>query len=69
MPLDFNEVRSQEILDFRAYVAIATKEVLESWDKLALRKTRIKLQLVDGFIESSIGFLEKITMKEFLHNK
>ena len=41
-------------------MAIATKEVWDSWGKLALRKTRMKLQLADGFIESSIGLLEKV---------
>ena len=47
-------------MDSGVGVAIATKEVWNSWGNLALRKTRIKLQLADGFIESPIGLLEKV---------
>ena len=62
MPAEFNEVRSLAILDSGASVAIATKEVWESWGKPALRKTRMKLQLTNGFIESPIGVLEKVVV-------
>ena len=48
------------ILDSGAGIAIATKEVWDYWDNLALRKTRMKLQLVDKFIELPIGLLEKV---------
>ena len=60
LPVEFNEVKSLAILDSGVGVAIATKQVWESWGKLALRKTRMKLQLADGFMESPMGVLEKI---------
>ena len=60
LPVEFNRVKSLVILDSGAGVAIATKQVWESWGKPALRKTRMKLQLADGFMESPIGLLEKI---------
>ena len=47
-------------LDSGAGVAIATKEVWDCWSNPALKKTRMKLQLADGKIESPIGLLEKI---------
>ena len=43
LPLEFNEVKSVAILDSGVGVAIATKKVWESWGKLALRRTRMKL--------------------------
>ena len=52
LPVEFNGVKSLAILDSGAGVAIATKQVWESWGKPALRKTRMKLQLADGFMES-----------------
>ena len=60
LPVEFNEVKSLAILDSGAGVAIATKDVWESWGKPALRKTRMKLQLSDGFIKSPIKLLEKV---------
>ena len=50
------------ILDSGAAVAIVTKQVWESWGKLALRRSRMKLQLTDGFMESPIGLLEKVVV-------
>ena len=43
LPIEFNELRRLAILDSGASVAIATKEVWDSWGKLSLRKTRMKL--------------------------
>ena len=57
LPVKFNEVQSLAILDNGAGIAIATKEVWDSWGNLALRKTRMKLQIADKFIESLIGLL------------
>ena len=62
LPVEFNEVKSLAILDSGAGVAIATKGVWESWGKPALRKTRTKLQLADGFIESPINLLKKVVV-------
>ena len=65
LPVEFNEVKSLAILNSGAGVAIATKQVWESWRKPVLRKTRMKLQLTDGFIESPIGLLEKIIVTSY----
>ena len=56
--IEFNEVQSLAILDSGAGVTIATKEFWTSWGNPALRKTRMKLQLADKFIELPIGLLE-----------
>ena len=58
--VEFNEVKILEILDSGVGVAIATKQVWESWGKPTLKKTRMKLCLADGFMESHIGLLEKL---------
>ena len=43
LPIELNEVQSLAILDSGAGVAIATKELWDSWGNPALRKTRMKL--------------------------
>ena len=58
--VEFNGVKSLAILDSGAGVAIATKQVWKSWGKPSLRKTKMKLQLADGFMESPISLLEKV---------
>ena len=60
LPIEFNEIKSMAILDSKTGVAIATKDFWDAWGNLALRKIRMKLQLVDGYIESPIGLLEKV---------
>ena len=50
------------ILDSGARVALITVQVSEAWGKPALRKTHIKLQLVDGFIEKPLCLLEKVVV-------
>ena len=58
-------------MDSGASVAIATREVWNAWGKPVLRKTRMKIQLVEGFIELPIGLLEKAAITscgiEFVH--
>ena len=62
IPVDFNGQQTLAILDSGAGVAIATKRIWESWGKPAIRKTRMKLQLADGYIEKPIGLLEKVVV-------
>ena len=50
IPVEFGGQTSITILDSGAGVAIATKNMWESWGKPALRKTIRKLQLADGYI-------------------
>ena len=60
LPVKFNEVTSLAILDSGAGVAIGTKQMWDSWGQLALRKTKMKLQLADGYVERPLGLLEKV---------
>ena len=58
LPIEYNGVKTIAILDSGAGVAIATKAIWTKWGKLALRQTRLKLQLADGHIERPMGVLE-----------
>ena len=60
LPIIFNKITSLAILDSAAGVAIATKQMWDSWGQPALRKTRMKLQLADGYVERPMGLLEKV---------
>lgn len=51
LPIEFNEIKSLAILDSGVVVAIVTKKVWEAWGKPALKKTRMKLQLENGYIK------------------
>ena len=62
IPIEYAGQTNIAIMDSGAGVAIATKHVWESWGKPALRKTRMKLQLADGYIERPLGLLEKIVV-------
>ena len=62
MPVTFNEITTLAILDSGAGVAIATKQMWDSWGQPALRKTRMKLQLADGYVERPMGLLEKVVV-------
>ena len=62
IPVEFNGQQTLAILDSGAGVAIATKRIWESRGKPAIRKTRMKLQLADGYIEKPIGLLEKVVV-------
>ena len=55
IPVEFAGQTSIAILDSGAGVAIATKNMWESWGKPALRKTRMKLQLADGLHRKTVG--------------
>ena len=58
--VEYNNVKTLAILDNGAGIAIATKSLWEAWGKLAIKRTRMKLQLFDGYIKSPIGLIEKI---------
>ncbi|MCO5579057.1 hypothetical protein L7F22_032909 [Adiantum nelumboides] len=60
LPVEYNEVKTIAILDSGAGVAIATKQIWEKWERPALRKNRMKLQLADGYVEKPLGILEQI---------
>ncbi|MCO5583996.1 hypothetical protein L7F22_037914 [Adiantum nelumboides] len=60
LPVEYNEIKTIAILDSGAGVAIATKQTWEKWGKPALRKTRMKLQLADGYVEKPLCILEQI---------
>ena len=60
IPVSYQGVKTFAILDSGAGVAIATKGIWEAWGRPALRKTRMKLQLADGHIERTFGFLEGV---------
>ena len=62
IPVEFKGQQTLAILDSGAGVAIATKKIWESWGRPAIRKTRMKLQLADGYIEKPIGLLEKVVV-------
>ena len=62
LPVKFNRKTSLAILDTGAGVAIAAKQIWDSWGQPALRKTRIKLQLADGYVERPLGLLEKVVV-------
>ena len=71
LPIKCNNVKSEAILDIGAGVVIATKKIWEFWGKPTLKKTRLKLQLVDGSMESPIGLLENMVVtscgEEYVH--
>ena len=62
IPVEYAGQTNIAIMDSGAGVAIATKNMWESWGKPALRKTRMKLQLADGYIERPLGLLEKVVV-------
>ena len=62
LPVEFNDCTHEAILDSGAGIAIATKETWVKWGQLALRRTRMKLQLADGHMERPLGLLEAITI-------
>ena len=51
LPLEYNGVKTMAILDTGAGIGIATKAMWEKWEKRALQKTRMDLQLADGSLE------------------
>ena len=71
LPVEINKIKSIAILDSGAGVGIATREVWVAWEKPALKRTRMNLQLADGSLESLVRFLEDVKGKscsiEYLH--
>ena len=59
-PVEFKDCKAIAILDTRAGVSIATKSIWKKWGKLALRRTRMQLQLADGTLAKPLGMLECI---------
>ncbi|MCO5578698.1 hypothetical protein L7F22_032543 [Adiantum nelumboides] len=55
LPVEYKGVKTLAILDSGAGVAIATNFFWEKWGRAALRKTRMKLQLADGYKEIPLG--------------
>ena len=62
LPMKFNNVTSLAIVDSGAGVAIETKQIWDSWGQPSLRKTRMKLQLANGYVERPMGLLEKVVV-------
>ena len=62
LPIEYNDYKAIAILDTGAGISIATKTVWEKWGKLALRKTRMQLQLADGKLAKPLGMLERVTV-------
>ena len=63
--IEFNNKKSLSIFNSGVGVAMDAKKFWDSRGKLALRKTSLKLQLVDGYIKSPIGLLEKIIVSSY----
>ena len=63
LPIEYNKYKAIAILDTGAGISIATKSVWEKWGKLALRKTRVQLQLADGKLAKPLGMLENVTVE------
>lgn len=59
VPVEFQGKQMLTILDSGPGVGIATKNIRESWGKPALRKTRMKLQLDDGYIGKPLAYWRK----------
>ena len=61
-PVELNNLKNLAILDSGGGVAIATKQIWDSWGQPALTKTRMKLQLADGYVKRPLGLLEKVVV-------
>ena len=62
LPVEYVNVKTMAILDSGAGVAIATKQIWSKWGKPALQKTRMRLQLADGYIEEPLGLLKNVVV-------
>ena len=51
LPVEYNGVNTKAILDSGAGIAIVTKQTWEKWGKPAIRETKMKIQLADGYVE------------------
>ena len=57
LPVRVLNVKTFAVLDSGAGISIATKEIWQKWGALALKKTRMELQLADGNLEHPLGLL------------
>ena len=62
LPIEYNEVKILAILESGVEIAITTRKIWEAWEKLAIQKIRMKLQLADGHLELSLGLLEGVSI-------
>lgn len=64
LPVEYNGVKTKAILDSGAGIATLTKQTWEKWGKHAIRETRMKLQLANGYVERRpLGLLEKLVLQ------
>lgn len=63
LKISVNDVTNEAILDTRAGISIITKETWETWDKRALRKTCLGLQLANGEIKYPMGLIDNMPMR------
>ena len=65
LPVEFNECKAIAILDTGAAISIATKSIWQKWGKLALRRTRMQLELADGTLAKPLGMFERVTVTNY----
>ena len=58
LPMEYNQIKSLSILDSGVEATISTKDIWEAQEKLAIRRTKMKLQLADGHLARPMGLLE-----------
>ena len=64
-PVEVDGIKTMKILNTGAGISIATKAIWDQWEKQALHKTHMALQLADGNLEHPLGLLEHIIVKSY----